>query len=79
MRGQVDVRVKAWVNACINCQALVPNPVPLDLIPISNPKPKKVKNPKSYGTGGDTIITWATNIAACSFQHSRLLHPTHNF
>ena len=44
-----------------NCQALVPNPVPLNPIPFPNPKKK---NPKFYGTGGDTIITWAT-------------HPTH--
>ena len=37
-----------------------PSPKPSPPRPNPNPKPKEVKNPKSYGTGGDTIITWAT-------------------
>ena len=45
----------------INCQALVPSPVPLD--PIPNPEQSKSKS-KSNWDWGDTKIPWAT-------------HPTH--
>ena len=38
-----------------------PNPSP----PRPNPKPKEVNNSKSYGTGGDTIITCATLNGSC--------------
>ena len=37
-----------------------PSPKPSPPRPNANPKPEEVKNSKSYGTGGDTIITWAT-------------------
>ena len=37
-----------------------PSPKPSPPRPNPNPKPKEVKNPKAYGTGGDTIITWVT-------------------
>ena len=40
------------------CQALIPIPVPLDQIPILNPKQSKTKSP--IGTGAYTKITWAT-------------------
>ena len=46
------------------CQAqglVLSSPSPKPCLPRTNPnpKPKKVKNRKSYGTVGDTIITWA--------------------
>ena len=40
------------------CQALVPNPVPLEPIPIPYSKPKEVENAKSYGTVGDKEVTF---------------------
>ena len=36
-----------------------PSPKPSPPGPNPDPKPKEAKNPKSYGTWGDTIITWA--------------------
>ena len=38
-----------------------PSPNPSPPRPNPNPKSKEVKNLKSYGTWGDTIITWATH------------------
>ena len=41
---------------------------------LSSPSPKSKSPNPSQRTWGDTKIPWATNIAACSYQHSRLLH-----
>ena len=49
-----------------------PSPKPSPPRPNPNPKPKEVKNPKSYGTGGDTIITWATH-PPLTFNHEGVL------
>ena len=49
---------KIYKKIDFNCQALVPSPVPLDQIPIQNPKQSKIQSP--IGTGDDTKITWAT-------------------
>ena len=52
-----------------------PSPKPSPPRPNPFPKPKEVKNPKSYGTGGDTIITWATtpHPPPITFSHEGVL------
>ena len=43
-----------------------PSPKPCPPRPNPNPKLKEVKNPKSYGTGGHTIITFIPHSSASS-------------
>ena len=49
--GQIYIRKAFGYTPFLSSPSPKPSP------PRPNPKPKEVKNPKSYGTGGDTIFT----------------------
>ena len=67
-----------------------PSPKPCPPRPNPNPKPKEIKNSSPIGTGGDTLITWATTTPSTppiTFNHEgvqsymirKKVINTHNF